>query len=153
MRNQEEIKIELQKKIRYIDEFVWGTSFFRLHSPLSVSFVVTFFIFCLSLLEWRISWMGHIKMCNIAMGGILCDDIMRERSKYENLLKLDTRWLASLITWYYFRLCFSFICPDYDLILIQESHPLNCYRFLQNFLLKTKIYKLVAGNCDSSIYC
>ena len=37
-------------------------------------------------------------MYNIVMGGILCDDIMRERSKYENLLKLDTRWLASLIT-------------------------------------------------------
>ena len=138
MRNQEEIKIELQKKIRYIDEFVWGTSFFRLHSPLSVSFVVTFFIFCLSLLEWRISWMGHIKMCNIAMGGILCDDIMRERSKYENLLKLDTSWLASLITWYYFRLSFSFICSDYDLILIQKSHPLKLLSVFTKSLTKNK---------------
>ena len=138
MRNQEEIKIELQKKIWYIDEFVWGTSFFRLHSPLSVSFVVTFFIFCLSLLEWRISWMGHIKMCNIAMGGILCDDIMRERSKYENLLKLDTRWLASLITWYYFRLSFSFICSDYDLILIQKSHPLKLLSVFTKSLTKNK---------------
>ena len=138
MRNQEEIKIELQKKIRYIDEFVWGTSFFRLHSPLSVSFVVTFFIFCLFLLEWRISWMGHIKMCNIAMGGILCDDIMRERSKYENLLKLDTSWLASLITWYYFRLSFSFICSDYDLILIQKSHPLKLLSVFTKSLTKNK---------------
>ena len=87
------------------------------------------------------------------MGGILCDDIMGERSKYENLLKFNTGWLASLRTWYYFRLCFSFICSGYNFILIKKSHPLNCYLFLQKSLLKTKIYKLVAGNCGGSIYC
>ena len=39
----------------------------------------------------------------------------------------------------YFRLCFSFSCSDYDLTLSKKSNPLNCYSFLHNLLLKTKI--------------
>ena len=73
--------------------------------------------------------------------------------KYENLLRFITSWLASLRKWYYFRLCFSFSCSGYDLISIKKSHTLNCYPFLQKFLLKTKIFKFVAGDCGSSIYC
>ena len=73
--------------------------------------------------------------------------------KYENLLEFNTSWLASLRTWYYFRLCISFSCSGYDLILILKSHTLNCYSFLQKFLLKTKTCKLAVGNCGSSNYC
>ena len=51
IRNQEEIKIELRKKVEYIEEFVWETLFFWLHSLLSMPFFVTFFIYSLSLLK------------------------------------------------------------------------------------------------------
>ena len=60
---------------------------------------------------------------------------------------------GSLETWYYFRLYFSCSCSGYELTLIKRSHTLNCYSFLQKFLMKTKTYKLVVGNCGSSIYC
>ena len=40
-------------------------------------------------------------------------------------------------TWDYFRLCFSFSCSGYDFTLIKKSRTLNCYSFLQKFLLKT----------------
>ena len=53
------------------------------------------------------------------------------------------QWSASLETWYYFRLCFSFSCSGYDLTLIKKSHTRNCYLFSQKFLLKTKTYKLL----------
>ena len=62
--------------------------------------------------------------------------------KYENLLQFYFSWLSALRTWYYFRLCFSFSCFVFDLTLIKKSHTLNCYLF----------YKLVVGNCDSTIY-
>ena len=58
MKNQEG-KIRLQKK--YIEEFVPETSLFWLHALLSMLFFAAFFVY------------------NIAMDGILCDDIMRER--------------------------------------------------------------------------
>ena len=47
--------------------------------------------------------------------------------------------MPALWTWYYLRLCFSFISFVFDLTLIKRSHTLNCYSFLHNFLLKTKI--------------
>ena len=59
--------------------------------------------------------------------------------KYENLLQFYFSWLPAIKTWYYFRLHFSFSCFVFDLILIRKSHTLNCYLFLHNFLLKTKI--------------
>ena len=67
------------------------------------------------------------------------------------LIKKVCSWLASLRTWYYYRLCFSFSCSGYGLVLIKESHTLNYYLFLQKFLLKAKSYKLVVDNCDRSI--
>ena len=73
--------------------------------------------------------------------------------KYNNLLQFNTSWFASLETWYYFRLYFSCSCSGYELTLIKRSHTLNCYWLLQKFLMKTKTYKLVVGNCGSSIYC
>ena len=65
----------------------------------------------LPLLEWRTCWMAAIKIHNIATGGILCNDIMSERSKYDNLLQFNTSWLAFLRTWYYFRLQFFWLWP------------------------------------------
>ena len=138
---------------KYIDDFVWGTSLFWLHVLLSMSFFVAFFIYSLPLLKWRTCWMAPTKIYNIAMGGILCDNIMSERSKiwkYEYLLQFNTNWLVSLRTWYYFRLCFGFSCSGYDLSLIKKGHTLNCYPFVQKFFIR--FYKLVLGNCGSLIY-
>ena len=47
--------------------------------------------------------------------------------KYENLMRLSNSCLASLRTWYYFRLCFSFSYSGYDLTLIKKSHTSNFY--------------------------
>ena len=70
----------------------------------------------------------------IFTGGILCDDIMSERLKIlKSLFQFNSSWLAFL------RLYFSWSCSGYDLTLIKENHTLNCYLFLQKFLLKTKI--------------
>ena len=131
---------------------MWGTSLFWLHALLSMPHFVAFFVNSLPLPNWRTCWMAPIKMHDIALGGILCDDIMSEWSKYVKFLQFNTRLLGSLRT-YYFRFCFSFNCSVYDLTLIRKSHISNYYSFLQKFLLKTKTYKLVAGNWGSSIYC
>ena len=69
--------------------------------------------------------------------------------KYDSLSQFNISWLAALRTWYYFGLRFSFSCSGYDLTLIKKSHTLNCYSFLQKFLLKTKTNKLVVGKCGS----
>ena len=61
--------------------------------------------------------------------------------KYEKISQFNTDWVASLRTWYYFR--FSFSCSGYELTVIRKGHALNCYSFLQKFLLKTQIYILV----------
>ena len=53
--------------------------------------------------------------------------------KRENLLQFNTSWLASLRTWYYFRLCFIFSFSGYDLTLIKRSHTSNCCSCLQKF--------------------
>ena len=77
MRNQEEIKIELQKK--YIEEFVWGNHFF----DCTPSFLCHFLLLSSStpIAKQRTCWMAPIKIHIILMGGILCDDIMSERLK------------------------------------------------------------------------
>ena len=41
----------------------------------------------------------------------------------------------------------------YDPILNKKEPHNKLLSVLQKFLLKTKIYKLIAGNCGSSIYC
>ena len=138
---------------KYIEESVWGTSLFWMHALLSMSLFVTFFVYCLPFSKWRISWMVHIKISNIAMGGILCDDIMSERSKIWKFLTFNTSWLASLRTWYYFRLCFSFSCSGYDLILIKKSHTLKLLFISTKVFIKNRNWQLVVGNCGSSIYC
>ena len=59
----------------YIEEFVWRVSLFWLHALLSMKFFVTFFVYSVPFLKWHTCWMDPIKMHNVAMGGILCDDI------------------------------------------------------------------------------
>ena len=138
-------KVHKKSRKKYIEEFVRGINLLTSLTP-----------FCHFLLlssstpplpKWRTSWMTPVKIRNIAMGGILCDDITSEQSKMWE--SFNTSWSASLRT----GLCFSFCCFVYDLILIKKSLTSNCYLFLQKFLLKTKIYKLAVGNCRSSIYC
>ena len=128
---------------------MWETSLLWLHALLSMSFSVTFFVFCLPFpncvhAEWSLQryiilrWLVFCVMIPSVNG-----------RKYDNLLQFNTSWLASLGMWYYFSLLFRFGCSGYDLTL---SHTLNWYPFLQKFLLKTKTYKLVVGNCSNSIY-
>ena len=65
---------------KYIEEFVWGTSLSWLQALLSMPLFVAFFIYYLPLPMWRTCWVAAIKIHNIAIGGILCDD-MSEQSK------------------------------------------------------------------------
>ena len=129
MRNQEEIKIELQKKVN--TRICVKDNTFLTAPLLSMSFFVAFFVYSLPLPKRRTCWMVTIKIRHIAMGDILRDDIMSERSKTWKFLQFSTSWLASLIL---FRLCFSVSCSGYDLTLIKKSQTLNCYSFLQKIL-------------------
>ena len=130
---------------------MWGTSLFGLLAFLSKSFFVAFFVYSLPLPKWRICWMTPY----IISLWVLCCVMISwvNGRKYENLLQFNTSWLASLRTWYYLKLYFNCNCSGYDLTLIKNCHTVNCYLFLQKFLLKAKSYKLVVGNCGSSIYC
>ena len=136
------------------EEFVWETSLFWLHALLSMLFFVAFFVYSLPLPKWRTCWMAPIKIHNISMM-VFCVMILWVNSrKYVNFLQFSTSCLASLRTWYYFRLFFSFNCSGYDLALIKKCRTLNFYSFSQKFLLETKIDKIkTVGNCGSSIYC
>ena len=64
-----------------IEEFVRGTSLFRLHGLLSMLLFLAFFIYLLPFLKWRTCSVASTKIHIIAMGGILCNEIMNERSK------------------------------------------------------------------------
>ena len=135
MRNQEGIKIELQKKAHRrtcVRDIIFLTA-----RPLF------YVIFCCILRLIR-----SPSQVTCLLNGPSKDTYQ----KYENLIQFNTSWWASLATWYYFRFCFTFICSGYDLTLIKKNDTLNCYSFLQKFLLKTKPYKLVVGNSDSSVY-
>ena len=63
---------------KYIEKFVWRTCL-TARPPFYVTFVA-FFIYSFPLPKWRTCWVAPIKMHNIAMGDILCDDLS-ERSK------------------------------------------------------------------------
>ena len=152
MRNQEEIKIELQKKV-HKRICVRDITFLTARPPFYV-------IFCCFLrllpplpqLTQVAEW--PLYRCMILVWVVFCVMISWVNGqKSEKCFQFNNRWLGSLRTWYYFRFCFSFSCSGYDLTLIKKSHTSNCYSFLQKFLLKTKTYKLVAGNYGSSIYC
>ena len=142
MRNQEEIKIELQKKV-HKRICVRDITFLTARPPFYV-------IFCCFLrllpplpqLTQVAEW--PLYRCMILVWVVFCVMISWVNGqKSEKCFQFNSRWLGSLRTWYYFRFCFSFSCSGYDLTLIKKSHTSNCYSFLQKFLLKTKTYKLL----------
>ena len=55
------------------------------------------------------------------VGGIMCGDIISNWSKIKNIWQFHTDWFASLRTWYYFRIYFSFSYSGYDLTVIKKS--------------------------------
>ena len=65
-----------------------GHHVFWVRALLTMSSFVAFFVYSLPLTKWGNCWMTPIKIHNIAMAGILCDDIMSELSK------------ISLVIWY-----------------------------------------------------
>ena len=70
-----------KRKKKYIKEFVRKASLFWLRTLLSISLFVAFFIYSLTLSKWCTCWMAPIKIHNIAMVGILSNEIMNERLK------------------------------------------------------------------------
>ena len=93
-------------------------------------------------------WMAPIKIIILlwtAITSVWCQ-------KYETLLQFDTSWLASLRTWHYFRLFWLQLFWLWPYINHKELHIKLLFVFTKKFLLKTKTYKLVVGNCGSSIY-
>ena len=70
-----------KRKKKYIKEFVRKASLFWLRTLLSISLFVAFFIYSLTLPKWCTCWMASIKIHNIAMVGILSNEIMNERLK------------------------------------------------------------------------
>ena len=91
--------------------------------------------------------MVPIKIHNIAMDGVLCD--------VENMKISCNLILAGLHHWDcdFVLDFFSFSCSGYDLMLITKSHTFNRYSLLLKLILKTKTYKVVVGDCGSSICC
>ena len=141
MRNQKR-KIELQK-IVHRKICARGITFLTARCTVSPSTPSPFLSDVLA--EWP------LLRYRILLWVVFCVAISRVNGrKYENLLQFNTSWLASLKK-RCFRLCFSFYCSGYELILIKKSR--NCYSFLQKFFWKTRTYKLVVGNYDGSIYC
>ena len=75
----EDLKTQLQKKlhrricVRNITTFSTARSSFFV--------ICSFFVDSLSLIKWHTCWLSSIKMHNIPMGCILCDDIMIKGSK------------------------------------------------------------------------
>ena len=70
-----------KRKKKYIKEFVRKASLFWLRTLLSISLFVAFFIYSLTLPKWCTCWMAPIMIHNIAMVGILSNEIMNERLK------------------------------------------------------------------------
>ena len=125
IRNQEWVKIELQKKVHRrgcVRDITFLTArppcflchFFLLNGPKKDTYCYV----------WYSAWYR----------------------KYEILLQFNTSSLASLGTWYYLRLFSSFNCSAYDLTLIIKSHILNYYllllKFLKNKNLQTRCWWL-----------
>ena len=82
-----------------------------------------------------VEWALPIKIHNIAMVGILCDEwTVENMNGLKNILQFNTSWLASSGTWYCSRLCFSFSCPGYDLTLITNLTDLTLFT-CKNFML------------------
>ena len=140
---------------KYIEEFVWVTSLFWMHTLLSISLFIAFFIYSLHISKWHSCSMVPTKIHNIAMERIQCDYIMNERSKIWKSLKYLAiqHWLVGISkNMIYFRLCFSFRYSGYDLTLIKKTHALSFYSFF--LLLVTVVVQFTAKttNSEKAIY-
>ena len=131
MRNQE--WVSYRKKI--MEEFPWGKSLFWLHAFLSMSFFVAFFVYSLPFPNWRTCWMVQYIILVWVVFCVIISWVNGQ--KCENLLQFNTSWLASLRTWYYFRLYFSFNRSDFDLTLIKKSHTKV---LIKNKILQTRCW-------------
>ena len=114
-------KEKLSYRKEYIEQFLWRTLLFWLHPLLYAVFLLVFSSthspFLSDVLsKWPLSryiillWVVFCVLTSWVNG-----------RKYENLLQFNTGWLASLRTWYYFRLCFSLSCSGYDHTLTAKS--------------------------------
>ena len=141
MRDQEGIKIELQKKghrkicVRDIKLLA--------ASPHSMSFLLPYS--STTLPKWRTYWITPTKIYT-AMGCIL-SNVENMKNSCNLIISGWHLWERNIILDF-----FGFRYSSCDLIII-KSHTLNCCSFLLRHLLKTKCYKLVVGNSGSSIYC
>ena len=78
-------------------------------------------------------WFLHIILCFVFC--VLTSWVNCQ--KYGNFPQYKTDRFASLKTWRFLRLRFSFSGSRYDVTVIKKTHTLNCYLFLPKFLLKT----------------
>ena len=108
------------------EEFVWGTSLFWRHALLSMSFFVALFVYSPPQVTYLLNGPNKDTKYCYWWHSVWCQ-------KYEIRLQFNISWLASVRTWYYLRLFFSFSCSGYDLTLIIKSHISNCYSFLLKF--------------------
>ena len=67
-----------RKKVHRRRIRVRNITFLAVHPSYQVIFPA-FFVYSLPFPKWRTCWMAPIEIHNIAMGSILCDDIMSER--------------------------------------------------------------------------
>ena len=115
---------------KYIEGFVWGTSIFSTGKPPLYVIFVAFFVYSPSQVTY------------------LLNDPKKDTyyyswysvwyRKYVNLLEFNTSWLASLRTWYYFRLFLASVAlAIWPYINYKEVH-INCYLFFTKVLIKNK---------------
>ena len=141
MRNQEG-KIDLQKNIHRRIR-VRDITFLTERPPFHIIFCC--FLCLVPLLPKCCTyWMTPVKMYHFTMVGILCNDNMSERSKIWLIIWHNISHNLILAGWHLQERdisFFSFSCSGFGLTLIKKCHKLNCYAFLQKFLLKTKLAK------------
>ena len=136
MRNPEEIKIQLQnkstKKNLCEGHYV---------SDCTLSFLCHFLLLLnisFHLLNWCTCWMTPIKIHNTAISGRYSVWWYHEWTvRNMKLLQFNTRSLASLRTWHYSRLCFSFSCSGYGFTLIKKRRIKLLFVFTKVLVKKT----------------
>ena len=120
-KDQEEIKIELQKKlhrrIHVRDITSWFKPSFPYHFLLLSSSTPS---------SSQVTYLlngPYIKRYSVLLWVLFCVMVSWVKGqKHENVFQFNTSWLASLKMQYYFRLSFSFSCSGYDVTFIKSSH-------------------------------
>ena len=156
MRNQEGIKIELQKKV-HRKICVRDITVLTARPPFYVTFIA-FFVYSLLLSKWLTSWIVPINIHNILIESILYDDIM---SEWSNILQFNTSWLASLRTRYIldFVLASVFLAMNLHLLkrtmtlpLTKKSHIFIFYSFFLLLVTVVAQFTAKATNSEKAIY-